>query len=179
MIAICDALDTLYFQPYYTDICVKSQIYGLFRNDLATPETRDPKYEAIVCSHLGIRGAWCPPDSKLALIFGNEDWAKRCVCVWLAMHQFVSHPFHTTAIVRNFVQTVENLLRFYADASTEPWLKCTIYGGEFCVILEQREKIDGVVDNLPEIFGDVVADMETLIGRVIPSNTYTEVKLKK
>lgn len=175
MTVICDALDDLYFRPFYTDVCLKSQIYGLFRNDLATEETLDPVHEDVLNRTLGISGAWADPNGALGERF-PVDWPQRRICVWLLMTQLVSHPSYTRDNITQFITSVERLLRFYAATSDTKWMELgSIYTyGQACIPVVVQERIPGPGWVKP-VFDDIVGDIMVLLRRIAPINIPTEV----
>lgn len=175
MTAICNALDDLYFRPFYTDVCLKSQIYGLFRNDLATEETIDPVHEDALNRKLGITGAWADPNGDLGKKF-PIDWPQRRICVWLLMTQLVSRPSYTRDNITQFITSVERLLRFYAETSDTKWMELEQITPRTHARLyvNVREEITGW-GLMRQFFTEVVEDIRVLLRRVTPANIPTEV----
>lgn len=178
MIQICDALDKLYFQPYYTDVCLKTQVYGLFRNDLARKGLTDPHVESAMYTAMGIDGMWGGEDSEIAQKF-PDDWHNRRVCAWLLFSQMLHHPAYTHATVVRFVRSMERLLRFYADQTPQRWMFVEkpdkTNANVICII--QRKKIDNVLEST-EMFDGVASDVTKVLNRIVPCNISVELVKK-
>lgn len=173
MIQICDALDKLYFREFYTDVCLKSQIFGLFRNDMATKDTYDTVYESALNRSLGISGVWADQNGKIGEKF-PEDWPHRRICVWLLLAQMVHRPFYTSTSIKHFISELERILRFYAE--TDPWIKSEIDEEDNmnAVILKPRKEIPNVGGVL-DVYAPVLEDVMLVLRRIVPLNITIEV----
>lgn len=171
MIQICDALDKLYFRPYYTDVCLKTQVYGLFRNDLATDELYDTVCEHAVCAALGIAGTWAQQYSQLGVEF-RDDWSQRRICAWLLFAQV--QRAYTRARVTQFVEEIERLLHCYARP--EKWIRVRQDGPgkKNRIILAQPEFETGGLWTSTELYADVVDDIQRVIERLVPINIHVD-----
>lgn len=172
MIQICNALDKLYFSQYYEDVCLKSQIYYLFRNDLASEKTEDAVFENALNTTLGISGAWASTDEKAFPKIFTEDWPQRRICAWLLMTQFVSRPAYTWSGLQEFVLAIEQLFHPADIAADKQWLTVSDTNGKNVVTTTMYTKIIEST-NITPFFEAVFQDVCTLIRYVIPVYIYS------
>lgn len=178
MIRICNALDELYFSQYYADICLKSQIYYLFRNDLASKDTEDAVYENALNTTLGISGAWASTDKDAFSKIFPKDWPQRRICAWLLMTQFVSRPAYTWSGLVEFVSAIEQLFHPAGIAADKQWLTVSNVNGKNVVTTTMDTKIIESTKITP-FYEAVFQDVCTLIRHVIPMNIHTVEAIEK
>lgn len=173
MLLICDVLDKLYFSKYYADVCIKSQVYFLFRNDLATETTEDTAYENALNTTLGISGAWASTDTGAFPKIFTEDWPQRRICAWLLMTQLVSRPSYTWSDVDGFVRAIEQLFHPADVKETDHWMSVSndanVGKNVVYITLNTKHIRQAAAPYFEHLFHDVCS----LIRAVIPMNIYS------
>lgn len=172
MIQICNALDELYFQRFFDDVCLKTQIYFLFRNDLARPDTEDRVYENVLNTTLGISGAWASTDKDAFSQIFPKDWHRRRICAWFLMTQFVSRPAYTWSGLQEFVGAIEQLFHPANIAADKQWLTVSDANNGKNVVTITMTPENIAQTKVQKYYEAVFRDVCTLIRPTLPMNIH-------